>query len=280
MAERRMFARAVVDSDLFLDMPLSTQALYFHLGMHGDDDGFVSNPRKIQRMIGASDDDMKLLIAKGFVIIFESGVVVLRHWKIHNYIQADRYKPTLYTTEKALLLCEKGKAYAFLSDSDTCCIQPVSNLDTSCTRRIGKASLGEIREGKDRPPISPTGEKPRRKAAPRADGLFEQFWMVYPRKVAKQNAEKAWNKLNPDETLAQQIITAVERFRLDPQWLKDNGQFIPHAATFLNGRRWEDETEVKTHGINGNPDAEWDEGLDEEGREELRRIYARECMGL
>lgn len=280
MAERRMFARAVIDSDLFLDMPLSTQALYFHLGMHGDDDGFVANPRKIQRMIGASDDDMKLLIVKGFVIIFESGVVVLRHWKIHNYIQADRYKSTLYTTEKSLLSCEKGKPYAFLSDSDTCCIQPVSNLDTSCTRSIGKGSLGELREEKGKPPISPTGEKPRRKAAPRADGLFERFWTVYPRKVAKQNAEKAWNKLNPDETLAQQIITAVERFRLDPQWTKDNGQFIPHAATFLNGRRWEDETEVKTRGINGNPDAEWDDGLDEEGREAIRQIYARECMGL
>jgi hypothetical protein len=87
MAERRMFAKIIIDSDAFLDMPLSTQALYFHLSMRADDDGFINNPKKIQRTIGATDDDFKLLIAKHFVIPFDSGVVVIKHWKIHNYIQ-------------------------------------------------------------------------------------------------------------------------------------------------------------------------------------------------
>ena len=89
MAERRMFAKTIIDSDSFLDMPLSTQALYFHLSMRADDDGFLNNSKKIQRMVGCSDDDLKLLIAKRFIIPFESGVVVIKHWRIHNYIRSD-----------------------------------------------------------------------------------------------------------------------------------------------------------------------------------------------
>lgn len=90
MAERRMFAKTIVDSDSFLDMPMSSQCLYFHLSMRADDEGFINNPKKIQRMIGASEDDLKLLIAKSFLISFDTGVVVVKHWKIHNYIQSDR----------------------------------------------------------------------------------------------------------------------------------------------------------------------------------------------
>src|SRR5574344_93225 len=126
MAERRMFAKTIIDSDAFLDMPMSTQALYFHLSMRADDDGFINNPKRIQRMIGASDDDLKLLIAKAFIIVFDSGVVVIKHWKIHNYIQSDRYKPTVYAEEKAQLDVKKNKAYT-LNDE---CIQNVYISDT------------------------------------------------------------------------------------------------------------------------------------------------------
>lgn len=111
MAERRMFAKTIIDSDAFLDMPLSAQALYFHLSMRADDDGFINNPKKIQRMVGASDDDCKLLIMKRFIITFESGVIVIKHWKIHNYIRNDRYKPTIYEEEKAQLAEKENKAY-------------------------------------------------------------------------------------------------------------------------------------------------------------------------
>lgn len=116
MAERRMFAKTIIDSDAFLDMPLSSQCLYFHLSMRADDDGFINNPKKIQRMIGASDDDLKLLIAKNFIIPFETGIVVIKHWKIHNYIQKDRYKETVYKEEKAQLHVKKNNAYT-LDDS-------------------------------------------------------------------------------------------------------------------------------------------------------------------
>ena len=111
MAERRMFAKTIVTSDAFLDMPASTRCLYFLLGMVADDDGFVNNPKSIMRQAGATTDDMNLLIAKRFILTFQSGVVVIKHWCIHNTIQKDRYKETKYLEEKALLTLDGNKAY-------------------------------------------------------------------------------------------------------------------------------------------------------------------------
>ena len=141
MAERRMFAKTIIDSDSFLDMPLSTQSLYFHLSMRADDDGFLNNPKKIQRMIGCSDDDLKLLVAKNFIIPFESGVVVIKHWKIHNYIRNDRYKPTVYVEEKAQLSSKENGAYTFGIPDDN---QSGYRLDTQV--RLGKDRLGKDKE--------------------------------------------------------------------------------------------------------------------------------------
>lgn len=241
MAERRMFAQSVVESDMFLDMPLSAQALYFHLGMHGDDDGFVGNPRKVQRMVGAADDDMRLLIAKGFVLAFDSGIIVLKHWKISNYIQADRYRPTLYAAEKAQLAYKKGCTYEFVSNSDTECIQSVSKLDTECIQHVSSLeecctpSIGKVSIVKDNNTYTLIEHE-------RMNELFNDFWTVYPRKANKQSAIKAWKKLNPDEALAQRIIQAVNAFKSSQPWQQDSGRYIPYPATFINGRRWEDET--------------------------------------
>lgn len=144
MAERRMFAKSIIDSDLFLDMPPSAQCLYFHLSMRADDEGFVNSPRKIQRMIGASEDDCRLLVAKRFLIPFDTGVVVIRHWRIHNYIQKDRYKETMYREERSMLSQDQNGAYNLM---DTTCIQNVSNLETQ--DRLGKDSIGKISLGKE-----------------------------------------------------------------------------------------------------------------------------------
>lgn len=149
MAERRMFAKTIIDSDAFLDMPISTQALYFHLSMRADDDGFINNAKKIQRMIGCSDDDLKILLSKNFVIPFESGVCVIKHWKIHNLIQKDRYKPSVYLDEKAKLSLKNNNVYTM----DTNCIHDVSSLDSQV--RVGKGSLVKSSVGE----VSETGSK-------------------------------------------------------------------------------------------------------------------------
>ena len=117
MAERRMFAKAIVISDDFLDMPMSARCLYFTLGMFADDDGFVNSPKSIMRQVGASNDDMNLLIAKKFLIIFENGVIVIKHWRIHNYIRNDRYNETKYLKQKQTLFLEENKAYTQNRDS-------------------------------------------------------------------------------------------------------------------------------------------------------------------
>jgi hypothetical protein len=136
MADRRMFSKTIIDSDAFLDMPLSTQALYFHLSMRADDEGFVGNPRKVMRMIGGSEDDLKILIMKRFILTFDSGIVVIKHWKIHNYIQNDRFKETTYLEEKATLMLDGKKAYTEKKDD-------VYSLDTQVS--IGKVSIGKDR---------------------------------------------------------------------------------------------------------------------------------------
>ena len=138
MAERRMFAKTIVTSDSFLDMPATARCLYFTLGMFADDDGFVNNPKSIMRQIGSTADDMKILIAKKFLIAFESGVIVIKHWKIHNYIQSDRYHPTKYQEEKQTLYLDENKAY---TQAEVPCIQDVSKVDTEV--RLGKDRLGK-----------------------------------------------------------------------------------------------------------------------------------------
>lgn len=111
MAERRMFAKTIIDSDAFIDMPVTARLLYYDLGMRADDDGFVNAPKKIMRMVGASEDDMRILIARKFIIPFESGVVVIKHWRINNYLRSDRYKETTYKDEKKELTILENGAY-------------------------------------------------------------------------------------------------------------------------------------------------------------------------
>lgn len=141
IAKRRMFSLDVVDTDLFLDLPASSQALYFHLGMRADDDGFVSSPKRIAATVNASPDDLKLLVAKGFIIPFESGVCVIRDWQLNNLIRKDRYSPTLYTDEKSMLSLD-GERYKLTLGL------PNGNqmVDQRLTQdRLGKDRLGKVK---------------------------------------------------------------------------------------------------------------------------------------
>jgi hypothetical protein len=141
MAERRMFAKTIVLSDAFLDLPLSARCLYFTLGMLADDDGFVNAPRSIMRQCGASDDDMKLLIAKKFVLIFDSGVIVIKHWRINNYLRSDRYVGTKYGEEKAQLTYDENGAYR---------LGIPGGIPNSGIPSIGKDSIGKVSIEEDR----------------------------------------------------------------------------------------------------------------------------------
>ena len=151
MANRRMFSKKITDTDEFLDMPASTQALYFHMNMHADDDGFVGNPKTIKRMVGASEDDLKLLIAKGYLICFQTGVVLITDWKVHNYIRKDTYTPTIYTEEKAQITQKSNGKYKLLRQCNESVDEPVTKqlhgsngLVDAGKDRLGKDSKGKI----------------------------------------------------------------------------------------------------------------------------------------
>jgi hypothetical protein len=220
MAERRMFAKQIIDSDAFLDMPTSSQALYFHLGMRGDDEGFVNNPKKILRMIGSNDDDMKILISKNFIIPFDSGVCVIKHWKIHNYIRADRLQETVYQDERKQITIKNNDVYS-MSD--------ISQSDVG--QMSEQVRLGKVRLGKVSKPSSSI-----------LDDGFNEFWDVYPKKVGKEAARKSWIKEYPKI----QTVLNTLRWQIESDaWQKQDGQFIPNPATYINQGRWADEPVMK-----------------------------------
>ena len=138
MARRRMFSSAIVLSDAFLDMPASARCLYFTFGMVADDDGFVNNPRSVMRQIGASDDDAKILLAKRYILGFESGVICIKHWRINNYIRPDRYQETTYVEEKETLTLDEKSAYT----------ERYTTGIPGGIPSIGEISVGEINSGK------------------------------------------------------------------------------------------------------------------------------------
>ena len=138
MPEKRMFTKKITESDAFLDMPLSTQCLYFHLNMNADDDGFVNNPKRIMRFIGASEDDLKLLIAKAFILVFENGVIVIKHWRMHNTLQNDRYKPTDYQEEFSLLGLKDNKSYTWKQNGNILETQPNLTKHNLTKHRYGE----------------------------------------------------------------------------------------------------------------------------------------------
>nr|AAK11521.1 putative replisome organizer protein [Lactococcus phage Q30] len=147
MAQRRMFSKEVTTSDLFVDMPSSSQLLYFHLGMEADDEGFIGNAKMLSRAYGSNNDDLKLLEAKGFVIAFPSGVTVVKDWNLDNKIRKDRQKPTIYTEEKTLLSLDSKGSY-LLGNQVSTIPQPNDN-QMSAQDRIGEVRLGKDSIGKD-----------------------------------------------------------------------------------------------------------------------------------
>ena len=201
MAERRMFAKAIIDSDAFIDMPISARLLYYDLAMRADDDGFVNSPKKIMRMIGATNDDMNILLMRRFVIAFDSGVVVIKHWRIHNYIQKDRYKPTKYEEERAKLTVKENGAYTL----DTPCIQSASNMDTQ--DRLGKS---KSRVHKFTPPTLEQVKEYAKEANLNVD--CDKFYTYF---TTPDDSGRTWidSKGNPVKNWKQKLITWAGRER-------------------------------------------------------------------
>ena len=232
MAQKRMFSKKITETDLFLDMPMSAQCLYFHLNMSADDDGFIGNAKTIRRMIGASEDDLKLLLAKEFLIPFDSGVVVIKDWKIHNYIQKDRYNETIYKDEKASLVENENKQYQRLSHMDTQCIQNVSSADT-------QVRLGKDRLGKDNNIEQSSNDD---------SSVWDRFlelWSLYPNKKDRRAAFRHYKAAIREGTTDEEIRQGIEDYKKElasKKWLTP-----AHGSSWFNGRRWQDEYDVNSN---------------------------------
>ena len=242
MAERRMFARTIIDSDAFLDMPITARLLYYDLAMRADDDGFVNAPKRIMRTVGASDDDLQILAAKKFIIPFDNGVVVIKHWRIHNYIRKDTYNRTPYIEQLNALELDENKAYTIRKDLKE--LPEESEPSTSRPRAVNEPStqviLGNTSLYKDNPPYNPpTGEiedeKPKKKKPATKDKMFDMVdekpysdllkaglkdWIEYKVEKGQSYQEKGFNALlkrvdnelanATDEAIVECISTSME----------------------------------------------------------------------
>ena len=216
MANKRMFCLDIVNSDAFLDMPLSAQALYFHLGMRADDDGFIGNPKSIQRLAGASQDDLMLLITKRFLIAFDNAVIAIKHWRMNNYIQKDRKKDTVYIELLNSLEVKENGSYTEKKIMDTVCIQDVSEMDRQ--NSIDKISIDKNSIEIDNS-CSSTDE---------ATVLFEKLWKEYPNKKGKAQV-----KLSHKKALIkvgyEKLSKAIQKYDdgvKDKQYLMYGGRFF------------------------------------------------------
>ncbi|MDN6012091.1 MAG: phage replisome organizer protein [Lactococcus lactis] len=241
MAQRRMFSKKIVETDLFMEMSPTAKILYFYLNMSADDDGFVGNPKTIKLISGATDDDLKILIAKQFIIPFESGVVVIKDWKIHNYIQKDRYNQTQYLDEKKQLLVEENGAY-------TKCIQDVSSLDTQVRLGKSKDRLGKDSIGKDSIDASqPNAFQEKSSGEDSIDkdtnSLLSVYFETFTKLAMKNNKLREAVKIEfvklSDSQKEQAVIGAKNYY----QWYKreksddSTGKFSVNAINFINGNK-------------------------------------------
>lgn len=240
MAQRRMFAKKITESDAFLDMPMSSQCLYFHLAMNADDEGFVNNPKKLQRMIGATDDDVKVLLAKRFIISFESGVIVIKHWKMHNYIKSDRFRKTDYVEERSQLIVKDNNSYKLISDNIEVltmypeCVQNGSKTDPEWNRRLGKESKEENNIVSSSPPANVDDSLS-------LSDEFEKLWKLYPRKAGKKKAFESYKRSRKNGATFDQVKDGIQGY---VESIKKNGtpkQFVLMGQTFFNQERWSDE---------------------------------------
>ena len=195
-----MFSKQITDTDAFLDMPATAQNLYFHLNMHADDDGFLGNAKTIRRMIGASEDDLKVLVAKQFILIFPDGVAVIRDWHIHNYIQKDRYHPTVYEKDKKKLSLNNTKQYEIKTSKkvvESIDQKDVNEMDTPCIQNVNEMYT-EVRLGKDRLDKSKNNKK----------GTSQSAEPIPYSEIINYLNKKTGQKLKPTTKVYQRLINA------------------------------------------------------------------------
>lgn len=216
MSNRRMFSNDIVDTDYFLDMPISARALYFHLGMYTDDEGFVKNPRRLTLSVGCSNDDLRILADKGYIIPFPSGVVVITDFFTHNTIRKDRKKETLFKTERMCLQLNNGR-YELVNAGSKIACQPSDNQMATIPQPNDRISKDNITKVKSNIYVA----------------NFECIWKIYPRKQDKALAYKAYNARLNDGYSEDELLTATKAYATECKKKDTPREYIKLAKTFF-----------------------------------------------
>ena len=235
MAERRMFTKKIVDSDAFLDMPLSAQCLYFHLNMRADDEGVCDNPKKIMRMIGASEGDMQMLIAKRFLLVIENNLIVIKHWWMHNYLRKDRFHQSQYHEELQALGLKENGAYTevenLLIETSRC---DGNQLATSGVQN-GNQLATEVKD------IVKDIDKDNINNTINFEHEFDQLWAIYPRKQGKKRAFEAYKRARKNGIEYEAIKKGINAYVRYIQKTKTPTQYIKQGSTFFAQAAWQDD---------------------------------------
>lgn len=237
MPNKRMFSKDVVREDNFVTLPGSTQALYFQLGMEGDDDGFVKNPKSIMKILGSNETDMKLLLERGYVHLFDNGVIVILDWLTNNTLRNDRYHPTKYQDEKKLLTIGENGRYA---------VAPAGSNGIPSGNQFVNHMEPEhniTEQNKEKPKTISKQPKRKSKKSYEYTPEFEEFWEYYPpyRRSNKQKAFEYWQEALETGVSSEYITRAVRVIqKKNRQWIDDGGKYTPQPAKWLKDHGWED----------------------------------------
>ena len=244
MAERRMFTKKITDDDHFLNLSSPAQALYLHLSMNADDDGFCNQITASMFKAHASVTDLEALLKNRYIYQFDSGVIVIKHWRMANALRKDRYTPTAFKNEMAMLKVGENGAYKFPDNND----MVAERLPNGCqlvAERLPQVSIGKVSIDKNNKNNISCNENSEIEVLDQKEMWFESFWEIYPKHQDKKKAKQKFLKLCKDEKKYQEIMDGLRNVL--PVWAKKDTKYIPMPTTWLNGERWNDEVDMSLY---------------------------------
>lgn len=244
MAERRMFTKKITDDDHFLNLSSPAQALYLHLSMNADDDGFCNQITASMFKAHASVTDLEALLKNRYIYQFDSGVIVIKHWRMANALRKDRYTPTAFKNEMAMLKVSENGAYK-LPDNNDMVAERLPNGCQLVAERLPQVSIGKVSIDKNNKNNISCNENSEIEVLDQKEMWFESFWEIYPKHQDKKKAKQKFLKLCTDEKKYQEIMDGLRNVL--PMWAKKDNKYIPMPTTWLNGERWNDEVNVNLY---------------------------------
>ena len=236
-----MFTKKITDDDHFLNLSSPAQALYLHLSMNADDDGFCNQITASMFKAHASVTDLEALLKNRYIYQFDSGVIVIKHWRMANALRKDRYTPTAFKNEMAMLKVSENGAYKF-PDSNDAVAERLSNGCQLVAERLPQVSIGKVSIDKNNKNNISCNENSEVEVLDQKEMWFESFWEIYPKHQDKKKAKQKFLKLCKDEKKYQEIMQGLRNVL--PVWAKKDTKYIPMPTTWLNGERWNDEVDL------------------------------------